>query len=154
MRVRRAVMEDCGLVFEWANDPVAREASVHSAVIPWEDHLAWFAKRLSDPSSDLFIGEDDADEPVGIVRFGTLGDEAEIGINVAPSRRGAGVGVALIDAGCRALFEARDAAVVVAYVKEGNFGSQKAFERAGFVAAEPREWHGAMMLRYERRRDG
>src|SRR5208282_1943560 len=60
---------DCRLLFAWADDPVARAASFHSAAISWENHSRWFAERLQDPQSVIYIGENAADEPVGLVRF-------------------------------------------------------------------------------------
>src|SRR5690606_32802006 len=65
---RNATESDARLLWEWANDPVARAASFSSAPIPWEEHEGWFRRRLvqGDP---LYLAVDDHQMPLGVVRF-------------------------------------------------------------------------------------
>lgn len=151
MQIRAATPEDCRIVFEWANDPVSRSASVLSDPIPWEAHEAWYAARMADPDSLLFLVANDDGTPIGIVRFEAEGGEAEISVNLAPDSRGGGTGTETIRRGCDAFFAARpNVPVIVAYIKQSNVMSQRAFVRAGFREADPREVRGRTMLRFER----
>lgn len=132
----RSVREsDCRLLFEWADDPVARAASFHSAAISWEDHARWFAERLQDPNSVIYIGENAADEPVGVVRFQIKGESAVLSVNVAPEFRGRGWGKELIAFATHALVRARSARRVDALVKPDNQASVRLFEANGFRRA-------------------
>lgn len=126
---------DCRLLFEWADDPVARAASFHSAAISWEDHARWFAERLQDPQSVIYIGENAADEPVGLVRFQIKGESAVLSVNVAPKFRGQGWGRELIAFATRSLVRARSVRRVDALVKPDNQASVRLFEASGFRRA-------------------
>lgn len=146
MRLRRATEEDGELLFAWANDPVTRANSATTDAIPWEAHAEWFAGKLRDPASAMFVALE-GDEPVGVVRFDVWGNEAEISVNLAPPARGRGVGALVIRHGCAQLFAERDVPVV-AYIREENAASQKAFESAGFEPAGRRVVRGVEMLRF------
>jgi RimJ/RimL family protein N-acetyltransferase len=126
---------DCRLLFEWADDPVARAASFHSAAISWEDHARWFAERLQDPHSVIYIGENAVDEPVGVVRFQIKGESAVLSVNVAPEFRGQGWGKELVALATRSLVRARSARRVDAFVKPDNQASVRLFEASGFRRA-------------------
>jgi RimJ/RimL family protein N-acetyltransferase len=152
VKLRRVTFEDSKMIFEWANDPDTRANSALSDPIPWEDHERWYAERLADEDSDLLIALTDDEVPVGIVRFQSQGDQAEISVNVAPSHRGGGLGVEMIGAGCEEFFRIREVPLVVAYIRPGNVASQRAFGRAGFRPAGEERVRGAQMLRYERAR--
>ncbi len=126
---------DCRLLFAWADDPVARAASFHSAAISWENHSRWFAERLQDPQSVIYIGENAADEPVGLVRFQIKGESALLSVNVAPEFRGQGWGKELIAFSTRALVRAYSVRRVNALVKPDNQASVRLFEASGFRRA-------------------
>lgn len=126
---------DCRLLFAWADDPVARAASFHSAAISWENHSRWFAERLQDPQSVIYIGENAADEPVGLVRFQIKGESALLSVNVAPEFRGQGWGKELIAFCTRALVRAYSVRRVNAFVKPDNQASVRLFEASGFRRA-------------------
>jgi UDP-2,4-diacetamido-2,4,6-trideoxy-beta-L-altropyranose hydrolase len=123
------------LLFAWAEDPVARAASFHSAPISWEDHSRWFAERLRDPQSVIYIGENAAGEPVGVVRFQIKGDTAVLSVNVAPEFRGQGWGRELIAFSTRLLVRARPIRRIDAFVKPENQASIRLFEASGFRRA-------------------
>lgn len=126
---------DCRLLFEWADDPVARAASFHSAAISWEDHARWFAERLQDAQSVIYIGENAAGERVGVVRFQINGESAVLSVNVAPEFRGQGWGKELIALATRSLVRARSARRIDALVKPDNQASVRLFEASGFRRA-------------------
>jgi UDP-2,4-diacetamido-2,4,6-trideoxy-beta-L-altropyranose hydrolase len=142
-RVRAALVErelslrlvcesDCRLLYEWAVDPVARVASFHSAAISWEGHTRWFRERMQDPQSIIYIGENAAGVPVGLVRFQIKGERAALSVNVAPEFRGKGWGRELIAFSTRTLAHARSVQKIDALVKPENRASVRLFEASGF----------------------
>jgi UDP-2,4-diacetamido-2,4,6-trideoxy-beta-L-altropyranose hydrolase len=135
LKLRSVRESDCRLLFAWAEDPVARAASFHSAPISWEDHSRWFAERLRDPQSVIYIGENAAGEPVGVVRFQIKGDTAVLSVNVAPEFRGQGWGRELIAFSTRLLVRARPIRRIDAFVKPENQASIRLFEASGFRRA-------------------
>lgn len=135
LRLRLVRESDCRLLFEWAVEPAARAASFHSAAISWEDHAGWFAERLQDPHSVIYIGENATGEPVGLVRFQINGETAVLSVNVAPEFRGEGWGRELITFSTRSLVRARTVRRVDAFVKPENQASVRLFEASGFRRA-------------------
>jgi RimJ/RimL family protein N-acetyltransferase len=133
--LRPAGPDDCDQLWRWVNDPVVRASSFSGDSIKLDAHQRWFAARLDDPRSLIFIAEDEAGSPVGQIRFDLAGDAAEIDVTVDPSQRGRGIGAVLIARGVAALFERHDVAVVRARVKQSNVASIAAFRRAGFEPA-------------------
>ena len=133
--LRPATGDDAQLLFDWANDAGTRAASLSSAPIPWETHIAWLGRRLIDGTSVLWIGSD-AEGPAGIVRFQIDGADATISLTIAEARRGAGFGAALILRGCHRLLRERPVANIRAVIKPENHASLSAFRHAGF-RAEP-----------------
>lgn len=131
--LRPAGPEDRDLLLAWVNDPATRAASFATAPVTAEDHAHWFATRLADPDSRLFIAHDRRG-PWGLVRFQVVGPAAEVGVSVAPERRGAGRAAPLIRAGLRRLLAERpDLERVEARIRPDNRRSVTAFDRAGFV---------------------
>lgn len=134
LRLRAADWEDRQVLFDWANDPDTRAQAFESGPIGWEGHLDWLRTRLSDPNcTRIFIAEGDGGAQVGQIRFDRSFDAAEIDYSVTPDERGSGLGVRLIESGCRRIHALwPDVPRVVALVKRENLASMKSFERAGF----------------------
>lgn len=135
LSLRVARESDCRLLFEWAEDPFTRAASFHSAAISWEDHVRWFAERLQDQRSVIYIGENAEGEPVGVVRFQIKGESAALSVNVAPEFRGRGCGRELIAFSTRTLVRAFSVRRIDAFVKPDNQASIRLFETSGFRRA-------------------
>jgi UDP-2,4-diacetamido-2,4,6-trideoxy-beta-L-altropyranose hydrolase len=131
--VRRAGHDDCRTIWEWANDMATRSASFSSDSIPWDEHVAWFTKTLSDPACHIYIVLDGCRCPVGTVRYDDHGSEAIVSINLAPTHRGRGLGSAVLRSTTRALFRESNVRKIVALVKPENRASVSVFERAGYV---------------------
>lgn len=150
IRLRPATADDARRIFEWANDPTTRAVSFSSEPIPWETHVAWFARKLADPACRLYVVCDD-DEPVGQVRLDHEGARATISVAIAEPHRGRGLGVAAIRA---ALLES-EAEAIDAFILDDNARSIAAFERAGFTLAERTTiaGRGAVRLELTRRSD-
>lgn len=124
------------LLWCWANDPQTRAASVRSEPIPWADHVTWFAGKLAEPGCRIYVGEREGGVPGGVVRFDTEGTAAVVSVTVAPELRGRGLSAELIASATEVFLSGGSAVRVLAYVKDGNAASLRAFARAGFVATE------------------
>jgi RimJ/RimL family protein N-acetyltransferase len=133
IRIRSVRADDVRLLWEWANDPEVRAASFSSGAISWETHVKWFAEKTGEGRSLLFIAEDEAGSKVGQIRFDLNGSDAELNISLAKDKRGAGLAVALIEAGVCEVFARTECVRVHAFVKPENTVSARAFERARFV---------------------
>jgi UDP-2,4-diacetamido-2,4,6-trideoxy-beta-L-altropyranose hydrolase len=138
LNLRMAQQSDCRLLFDWASDARARAASFRSSVISWEEHTLWFAERLQDKQSVMFIGENAASEPVGLVRFQLRDRTAVVSVNVAPEFRGQGWGGELISFSIASLTRSFSVQRIDAFVKPSNQASIQLFESSGFhlVGAE------------------
>jgi len=133
LSVRLLEEADCNLLWEWANDPVARASAFSSETIPWDDHVAWFQRKLKDPNCRILIALDALAAPTGQIRFERRGpSEADIDVTVDNRFRGLGYASRLIDRGAKWAFEEWGLIQVNAFVKPENIASAKAFERSGF----------------------
>jgi len=131
LNLRAANIDDCYLVWEWANDPVTRVQSFTSDPIHWQDHLLWFESTLSDPNSFIYIVIHN-ELPVGLIRFHKRKNDATISISVAPGHRGRGYSSEIIKMGTQKIFNVTGVETVHAYVKVSNAASKRAFAKAGF----------------------
>jgi UDP-2,4-diacetamido-2,4,6-trideoxy-beta-L-altropyranose hydrolase len=149
--LRRAGEEHCRLLWEWANDPDVRQVSFVQDSIPWETHVRWFAKRLSDKNTLLFVGIADG-VPVGYLRYDLDGSEAVISVSLDRNMRGKGYGSRLIALGSHRVFESAGVELIHAYIKPGNEGSVRAFVNAGYQPRGPSTVHGQEALHFVRTR--
>lgn len=147
--LRPGAPADVDRVFAWANDPVTRANSFSSAEITYEGHVRWYRSQLESEDRNLYIALD-GEEPVAVVRLDRDGDDPTscvVGINVAPTARGRGIGVRALEAGteqARALGFRR----IVALIRPENTASVRAFTRAGYQPAGTTEAPGLTALRY------
>lgn len=130
--LRRAVTQDCRLIWEWANDSEARAASFSSDPIQWESHECWYSAKLRDQSCRFYVGVDPDGKAIGQIRFDMTGLEGVISISLAPHSRGKGLGPALLVHGVEQFFAQSNAHTVHAYIKIDNSASVIAFEKADF----------------------
>ncbi|MCB9807980.1 UDP-2,4-diacetamido-2,4,6-trideoxy-beta-L-altropyranose hydrolase [Candidatus Peribacteria bacterium] len=133
IRLRRVHEEDMQMLFKWANDPVIRSSAFSTNQITWEDHAAWFAKKLHDPKCTILIAFDTEDTPIGQIRFDEVAEHtADIDVHLAPDQRGKGYGPELIREGVQTLHRS-GTHTFNAYIKEENAASMQAFTKAGFT---------------------
>lgn len=133
MLLRPAYKKDIVLYFNWANDPQVRRNAVHTSPIPWATHEAWFAGKLRDTNSHLFVQEASG-LPVGQIRFAREGDEAHIDYSLDSIVRGRGWGTKLVALGCD-LMQRIQPLRLRAEVKVENIFSSNVFLRVGFTEA-------------------
>ncbi|MHC4251561.1 MAG: UDP-2,4-diacetamido-2,4,6-trideoxy-beta-L-altropyranose hydrolase, partial [Planctomycetota bacterium] len=104
LRLRSVDEANCELLWGWANEPAAREASFTPGPIPWEQHVAWFTSKMGDANCMMSLALDAHEHPVGVVRCDVDGDDAVISISIAAERRGKGLGTSAIRLACRNVF--------------------------------------------------
>lgn len=151
-RVARAIMptavemrpardSDARLVWQWRNSPEIRATSADSSEILWDDHRAWFARKLDDPQTLMLLAEH-AGEAVGFVRFDLVQDRAMVSIFLAPGFAGRGFGLAALQGG-ESWLRAHNPEIRAFYadVRPENHASIALFESAGY---------GRRLLHFER----
>ena len=131
IRLRPAYAEDIILYYNWANDPEVRKNAINTSSIHWTTHQAWFASKLHDVNSRLFVLEASG-LPVGQIRFDKKGDEARIDYSLDPIVRGRGWGPRLVALGAD-LMQKIEPVRLRAEVKVGNDTSSAVFLRMGFT---------------------
>ena len=130
MRLRRARMADSDKLFAWANDVETRMNSRSSVMIPLADHRHWMKVNVDPghPDQSVIVAEDGRGL-IGVIRLSSRDthDNCEVGINIAPDRRGEGNGRKFLALAC-----ARMKGFLVAEIKSTNLPSRKIFEQCGF----------------------
>ncbi len=133
LTLRPTTIDDMDLYFQWVNDPEVRRNALNPASIELATHQRWFAARLADEDTVMFVVESD-DTPVGQLRF-DIGDErALISYSLDERARGKGLGKLMLSLGIRHLSKHYpqvsdlDASVVA-----HNVPSIKTFQHLGFA---------------------
>jgi RimJ/RimL family protein N-acetyltransferase len=146
--LRRATLEDSRFFWEVNNEPSVRAQSIATQPIPWEAHEAWFARKVADPDAMFFVAHVDG-VPAAVARFQMDGGSATIGVALAPSLRGKGLGARVIAEATAELLHARPGASVVAWIRPQNTASLGAFGRAGYVRVGSDVIDGVALERFE-----
>ena len=134
--LREAVLKDCKMLLEWANDPVVRKNSFSVNQITREDHEIWFDNILKDPNEKLLIFMDE-DVPIGQVRLECRDGRGLIHYSIVSRYRGKGFGNEIIkEIIDYAKKNCDEISVLLARVKEENLRSKKVFLANGFSKEE------------------
>ncbi|HEY9691119.1 MAG TPA: UDP-2,4-diacetamido-2,4,6-trideoxy-beta-L-altropyranose hydrolase [Oculatellaceae cyanobacterium] len=150
LRLRAICEDDCHLLWEWANDPEVRKASFNSDFIPWKQHINWFTDKLNDPNYYIFIAIDQKNQLIGQVRFHIFNhQQAEVGISVAAAHRGYGYSSILIKTAVEKFYKHTKIPTIHAYIKQHNYASIKAFEKANFQKIDLANYRGNLSLHYQ-----
>lgn len=136
LRLRKAEKKDMDMLFAWANDEQVRQYAFHTEKISYDEHVAWYARRLADEDCYIFLLESE-EKSVGQIRFEIEAGEATIDYSVDALERGKGYGTDLIKMGTKQLKKMRpDVERYLAQVKYENMASAKVFEKCGFQKSE------------------
>jgi len=131
--LRKAVPEDIGLLFKWANDADVRRSALNSRKITWIEHQRWFQQKMADRNCFQYIALNQAGHPVGQIRFDITDSIADIDYSVDGSSRGSGIGGRLLACGVEAVKREISSAVLLqGRVKYHNAVSEHIFKKAGF----------------------
>lgn len=134
INLRKAVSSDVEKLFELSNEENVRENSTSSEKIEWKSHVNWFNKKLNDENYLILIAEDENNQFLGQVRYELENDQAIISISISPDFRGLDLAAPMIEDSAKYLFENNEKVeFILAYIKEINIPSIKAFEQAGYV---------------------
>ena len=130
--IRMVRADDSRNVFEWRNHPSIRAVSRTPDLIDWESHQKWFTSILTSTDRCLLIGQFEG-LPVGVVRFDTHAEEAEISIYLVPDENTSGQGRSLLLGAERWLCANRPAVKRIrAHVLGHNDRSHRLFSGAGY----------------------
>ena len=132
--LRLATTSDCKTVWEWANDPVTRNASFSSEIIPWENHVNWFNIKLMDKNWLFYIIEDKNSTLIGQVRFQIEENHAIVSVSLAIESRGKGFASPILQISSKKVFENTAVKTIRAYIKPTNTSSIQAFVKANFIS--------------------
>ncbi len=149
MIIREVEYSDAKLLFDWATDPSTRIWAINQSDIEWSNHCEWLQTRLNNTNSSLYIGLVNS-IPVGTIRYdySPLENENIISITVAPDERGKGYGSELVEH-TKNLTTIKYP--VIAYIKDNNIASQKAFMRCGFIKVSNEIINSVELGKYEYR---
>lgn len=137
LHLREATAADCRQYFDWANDADVRRNAIQQDPIPWPVHEAWFARRLADPDTYLFIAESKG-RLLGQVRIEFAAHVGTIDYSVAATERGKGLGRALLRRAIHRLRHARPGPWTLrGEVKASNPASARVFEALRFTRVAP-----------------
>jgi len=150
--LRIARDEDCGVVYEWANDRDSRAHSFSMDPISWKEHVLWFENKIRNPDSVLYIAQNVENEPLGIVRFDIDGQYATMSINLDRRFRGQGMAHIIVNEAVESLFARRQVFGVNAFIRSHNTKSIRAFEKSGFTFVDHKTIQGKEALHYIRSR--
>jgi RimJ/RimL family protein N-acetyltransferase len=128
--------------------------SFSSEPISWERHVEWFETRLRDPNCHFWLATDEAQQPIGQVRFESKEDPrvAVMAITLDAQHRGKNLGTLLIWISSRKLFAETSIQRIEALVKRENTASQRAFVKAGFQKVGERPIRNQRAFVYELRK--
>lgn len=137
---RTATLGDAAVLLTWRNNPNAREFSLHSELIPFDEHLKWLSHRLERVELEPFFLFTTNNKMIGMSRLDIVSgstDEYEISILVESDQRGKGVGTRILNMTCESFFSLHPDKTIVAKVHEHNLVSQKLFANADFELRTP-----------------
>jgi len=132
LTIRRAVLEDSPLYFEWANEAQTRKQSYNSDPISYEGHIKWFQTKLNSPNTALYVILLNQN-PIGQVRFDCSNNNAVISYSLDEKYRGKGLGTVMLQ---KSIVQFREDygndLSIVGYVRKENIPSIKAFRALSF----------------------
>ncbi|MFA4870245.1 MAG: GNAT family N-acetyltransferase [Pedobacter sp.] len=130
---RKANLGDIDLLFNWANDPLARINSYQKNEITYIDHVEWFNKQILDVNNHFYIFLDEDGVAVGQVRINAGNQEnAVISLQVDVDFRGKGYAKEMIEMASNDFLETNKGVQLLAYIFKTNEASYKSFKKAGF----------------------
>jgi len=129
--LRKVTKNDARLLFEWENESEVRANATNQKLISWDEHIAWFACKLLDKLSFIYILTD-LHENIGVIRFDNNNGVFIISYLIDKNHRGEGFGFLILEMGMKKIREAVENPIFIGYVKRGNIASEKIFNRLGF----------------------
>jgi RimJ/RimL family protein N-acetyltransferase len=133
LELRPANLQDCELVFGWANDAENRKWSFTTESIPWETHQKWYKESLERKDRELLICYR-MGTPIGQLRLDISGKEAVLSYSIAKEYRNRGYGAELLRVGeAWVRLEKPDIKCLIADTKPENQASGSILVENGYV---------------------
>ena len=143
LSLRPAGKGDCELLWQWRNEENTRKWSFDDAYIPYEEHKNWFLSKLNSADSLILIVSDETKRDIGQVRFDiSLDGSAKVDISIIERERGKGYGSTALRLACQYALGKQNLTRAVAYIKEENEASIRAFAGADFINRGSIEFKG------------
>lgn len=136
LMLRQATYNDCNLIWQWSNEEKARQASFSQGLIPWNEHVQWFKRKLADPNHIFFIATKGNKKQLGQIRYSIEGYKAIVSLSIDAKYRSLGYGSEVLRIAARKLFHETSVEEIMAFVKDENSISLKTFMNAGFKETE------------------
>ena len=133
LRLRRAEKEDCRFLYELRNEEEVRKNSFQTGIFSYEDHVAWFERKLEEKNTRIYILEQDG-ERIGQARVDLEGQNGEISYALCLRARGHGYSKWMLGSIEEELREQAVCRKLIAEVKRENIASQKIFETLSYIA--------------------
>jgi UDP-2,4-diacetamido-2,4,6-trideoxy-beta-L-altropyranose hydrolase len=130
--LRKAIIEDCELLWKWVNDPDVRKSAFRSDYIEIGEHEKWFFQKLKDHDCIQFIAYNRFNKPIGQIRFDIKEGEADVDVSVDKNIRGLGYGPYLIRKGIDSAGQMKRIKVFHSYIKSDNQVSIQSFAQADY----------------------
>lgn len=132
--LRRAVIEDARILWEWRNEKKVRENSFQQEKIPYSAHEVWLKKLLRDSSRHLYILQKE-EQPIGQVRIDVDGRVGIISYSIASVYRGLGYGKKMLQMAEIQCVENDLCSCLKGIVKRQNVASQVIFTDLGYACS-------------------
>jgi len=148
--LRNATMSDAPSLLAWRNDPEVRSVAFQSDVMTEETFRIWFERQLENQESRLWIVESRRGDAIGKVQLDFENpQQAVIEVALDHTRRGKGLGRAVIQQACQLAFDENPLMdSVVARICPGNVASERAFRSVGFVQSQPTMINGKLAFQF------
>lgn len=131
--LRKAIINDADLLFEWVNDEAVRKSAFNSNIITYNEHIDWIRQKLYASNCIIFIGYIE-EKPIGQIRIDIESEIASIDYSIDRRYRGKGYGIFLLEAVENDIYNSKlQVKEIVGRVKYTNLSSQRTFEKAGYT---------------------
>lgn len=131
LNLRKAFWSDCRFLFRLRNEDEVRKNSFQTSEIPYSSHENWFAQKLQDFNTVIYILERNG-QAVGQVRADRQERTAEISYALCREARGRGLSRWMLSELENRLREDGFCSELYAEVKSENIASQKIFQSLGY----------------------
>lgn len=142
--LRKANINDCELLFKWANDRDVRINAITKDPIVWENHLKWFNTKITSDKTRMFILEIDGN-PFGQIRYDLQDNEWVVDYSISTEMRGKGLGKVIL----KMSLPYFNGQIIKAFVHEKNIPSQLVFKLLGFSQTEIVEFNSEFYIEFK-----
>lgn len=131
--LRKAVDTDVAATYEWASDKSVRMFSFNKSEITFENHRAWFLRKINDDACYYYLAVWQ-NNLVGSIRFDIQDGAAVISYLLASGYHSQGLGIVLLKKGIERVLQEknRSFSTIFGIVMAQNIPSVKAFDRLNF----------------------